>query len=180
MDEIFIISQILGIIGMIINVLSYQVSSPKRLILLQTAGTAIFCVHYLMLGAITAFVLNVLCVLRNVAFFYKEKSPYLKKISPVFFTLAIGMFGVLSWQNIFSLFLIIALMTNTVFLSFDNSQLLRKSILLTSSLVVVYNVFVFSLGGIVSESLIIVSSIVGIIRFYKTKPLDEKDGTSGG
>ena len=64
-----------------------------------------------------------------------------------------------------SLLIIVALAANTVFLSFGNPQLLRKSILATSSLVLLYNIFVFSLGGIANEALAIGSSVVGIFRF---------------
>jgi hypothetical protein len=36
-------------------------------------------------------------------------------------------------------------------------------------MVLIYNIFVFSIGGITNEAVAIVSSIVGIIRFRKSK-----------
>ena len=86
--------------------------------------------------------------------------------------------GIFSWQAWFSIFLIIALAANTVFLSLGNPQLLRKSILATSSLVIIYNLFVFSIGGLANEALAIISSIIGIIRFRKTKNLKEATAQS--
>ena len=68
-----------------------------------------------------------------------------------------------------SLLIIFALAANTIFMSFGNPQLLRKSILLTSTCVLIYNVFVFSIGGITNEGISIVSSVIGIIRFRKEK-----------
>jgi len=39
-------------------------------------------------------------------------------------------------------------------------------------MIIIYNVFVFSLGGIANETVAIVSSIIGIIRFRKDKTTD--------
>ena len=68
-----------------------------------------------------------------------------------------------------TLLIIFALAANTIFMSFGNPQLLRKSILLTSTCVLIYNVFVFSIGGIANEGISIISSVIGIIRFRKEK-----------
>ena len=73
--------------------------------------------------------------------------------------------GALSWQAWYSLLLIVALVINTIVLSYGKPQMLRKSIILTSSMILAYNCFVFSLGGIANEGLSVVSSIIGIIRF---------------
>ena len=43
-------------------------------------------------------------------------------------------------------------------------------------MVLIYNVFVFSIGGITNEAVAIVSSIVGIIRFRKTKKARKVQG----
>ena len=80
----------------------------------------------------------------------------------------IGALGVLSWQGPISLLIIIALAVNTVFLSFGNPQLLRYSILFTSTAILIYNVYVFTIGGIANEAVAIISSVVGIIRFKKS------------
>ncbi|MBQ3591957.1 MAG: YgjV family protein, partial [Clostridia bacterium] len=55
----------------------------------------------------------------------------------------------------------------TVFMSMRSPQLLRISILFTCSLILVYNIFVFSIGGILNESVSIVSAAIGIVRFTK-------------
>ena len=84
MNPIFIIGQILGVIAMIISALSYQMSEPKHLISVQTVGTSLMVLHYLMIGATLGAVLNFVCVIRNVAFYFKDKNLLLKKFSPNF------------------------------------------------------------------------------------------------
>ena len=160
-----IIGQVLGILATIVTVISYQMNTKKSLLLVQTAATACTCLAYLFLGAASGFALNVVCIIRNVVFYFQKGSGKGHMIPTLLLATAMVVLGALSWQGPVSLLIIAALAANTVFLSFGNPQLLRKSILGTSSLVLLYNIFVFSLGGIANESLAIVSSLVGIVRF---------------
>lgn len=160
-----IIGQVLGILATIVTVISYQMNTKRSLLLVQTAATACTCLAYLFLGAASGFALNVVCIIRNVVFYFQKGSGKGHMIPTLLLATAMVVLGALSWQGPVSLLIIAALAANTVFLSFGNPQLLRKSILGTSSLVLLYNIFVFSLGGIANESLAIVSSLVGIVRF---------------
>ena len=80
-----------------------------------------------------------------------------------------GVVGILSWQGIMSLLIIIALIANTFFVCLGNPQRLRYSILVTSTMVLIYNIFFFAIGGILYEGLAIISSAIGILRFRKEK-----------
>ncbi len=164
-----LIGQILGILATIITAISYQMNTKRSLLLVQTVATLCTCLAYLFLGATSGFALNVVCILRNVVFYFQKDSGKGPLLSASLLALCMVVIGILSWQGPVSLLIIVALAANTIFLSFGNPQLLRKSILGTSSLVLLYNVFVFSLGGIANEALAIGSSIVGIIRFRKEK-----------
>jgi hypothetical protein len=52
-------------------------------------------------------------------------------------------------------------------MAFGSAQTLRYSVLCTSSLVLAYNIVVFTVGGVLNEGLAIASSLVGIVRFRK-------------
>ena len=80
-----------------------------------------------------------------------------------------GIMGAISWQGPVSLLVISGIIINTVAIASPNPQFVRKSILISSPLVLLYNVFVFSLGGIVYESIVIISSVIGIIRYKNNK-----------
>ena len=58
-------------------------------------------------------------------------------------------------------------MINTLCLSFTDPQKIRWSILVTSPMVLIYDAFVSSFGGVIYESVVIISSIIGIIRYRK-------------
>lgn len=164
-----LIGQALGILATIITVISYQMNTKKSLLLVQTAATTCTCLAYFFLGAASGFALNVVCIIRNIVFYFQKDSGKVHTISSLSLAGAMVVLGALSWQGPVSLLIISALAANTIFMSFGNPQLLRKSILGTSSLVLLYNVFVFSLGGIANEGLSIVSSVVGILRFRREK-----------
>lgn len=164
-----LLGQILGVLATIITGISYQMNTKRSLLLVQTAATACTCLAYLFLGAASGFMLNIVCIVRNVVFYFQKDSGKSHMTPAIMLAAVMVVLGSLSWQGAVSLLIIIALAANTLFLSFGDPQLLRKSILGTSSLVLLYNIFVFSLGGIANESLAIVSSVVGILRYRKEK-----------
>ena len=166
-----LLGQALGILATVITGISYQMNTKRSLLLVQTAATACTCLAYLFLGAASGFALNVVCIIRNVVFYFQKGSGKGHMTPAILLSAAMVVLGALSWQGAVSLLIIIALAANTIFLSFGDPQLLRKSILGTSSLILAYNIFVFSLGGIANESLAILSSIVGIIRYRKEKAI---------
>ena len=170
-----ILGQGFGILAPILTVISYQLNTKKSILLAQTASSFFTAVGYFFLGATSGCVLNVICLVRNFAYlFLKEKS---KLRIPVVSLLSLSMvvFGALTWQGPQSLLIMIALAVNTVYLSFGKPQLLRKSILLTSSMMIVYNLIVFSVGGLLNESLAVASSVVGIIRFRKDERAEKSE-----
>ena len=162
-----ILGQIIGIVATIITALSYQANTKKSLLTIQTIATACTCVSYMLLGASSGFVLNVVCLLRNGCFYFQREGQKPIYISTAIICVIMVILGVFSWQGPISLLIIIALVINTFFLSLGKPQKLRYSILLTSTMVLIYNIYVFSIGGIMNESIAIISSFIGIIRYRK-------------
>ena len=163
----FIIAQAFGIIAVILGFVSYQMKSRKSILLLQIATSVVFCVHYLLLGALPALVLNALGIVLKAVYILRNSKN--DKLLPVIFAITMGIAGTFSWQNTFSIFVILGLVINTLFLSSKNAQTIRYSILVTSPMVIVYNVAVLSFGGIIYESIAIISSVIGILRYRKEK-----------
>ena len=160
-----IIGQIIGIIATVITVCSYQVNTKRLLLITQTSATLCICISYLFLGASSGFALNIVCIVRNLLFYVLKSGSRENLICACLLAVAMAVTGAFSWQGPISLLIIVALMINTVFLSFGKPQLLRYSVLFTCSMILAYNIVIFSIGGIMNEGLAIVSSAVGIIRF---------------
>ena len=75
-----LIGQIFGIVAPIITFISYQVNSKKKLLILQTAATLSTCISYMFLGASSGFALNIVCIIRNIAFFFQESKSKMNMI----------------------------------------------------------------------------------------------------
>lgn len=165
MDIIYIIGQSLSVIGVIIGFISFQMKTDKQVLTLQTVVTILFTAHYILLGAFDAAVLNAVGIIRNFVYHNKDKKFYSPKVYPALFAVIMVILGALSWENWSSILVITGLAINTIFLACDNPQNLRKSILVSSPMVLVYNILKFSIGGMIYESVVIVSSIIGIIRY---------------
>lgn len=164
-----LLGQIFGLVGVFFTILTYQMNSNKKILLMQGGSSVCFCLNYLLIGAYPAFVLNVLAILRNLAFYHKDKKPFLRRFVPILFAVLMAIGGILSWQGWYSIFAVLALTLNTLAIGAGRPTLLRKSILITSPMVLIYNCIVFSIGGIINESMAIGSSIVGLIRYHAQK-----------
>lgn len=163
-----IIGQVLGILATVICFISYQTNTKKNILFTQLLMTLCICLSFLFLGAYTGFALNIIGLVRNVTYYFVKEKTKTHYLAMVLLTISMIIVGISSWHGPVSLFIIIALAVNTVFLGIGNPQLLRKSMLFTSSLIIICDIFVLSIGGIANESVAIVSSIIGILR-YKNK-----------
>lgn len=172
MNIIALIGQIIGLGAMAILCLSYQTGDRKKLLIMQTVGTGLFCVHYLLIGAVSALWLNVVCFCRNIVYYFKDRHPLIEKGAPVLFAVIMAVMGVFSWENLFSLFIVVGLVINTLCLSFTDPQRIRYSLLVSSPLVLIYDFTALTWGGIINETLTVISALIGIIRFHKAK-IDE-------
>ena len=167
--DLKIIGQAFGILATAITFTSYQLNSKKSILITQTVATLCTCICYFLLGAKEGFALNVVCIVRNITFYFLNiKQGYTVAIASLFSAVMIGL-GMLTWQGPISLTLIIALAINTLILSLGKPQLLRQSIIFTSGSILIYNIFVFSIGGIANEAISILSSIIGILRYRSSK-----------
>ena len=86
---------------------------------------------------------------------------------PILLAAIMSVMSVFLWEGYHSLFFVVGLALNTLAMGYFNPQNLRKSILLTSSLILIYNLFIPSIGGTINEVVAITSSIVGLIRYRK-------------
>ncbi len=167
MDISLMIGQALGVVAVILGFIAYQVKNDKQLLLVQLMICAVFSVHYYLLGAIPAAVLNGVGVVRNIVYFHKDKSFYKPRLFPILFACIMLVLGIYSANGIQSVLIISGLVINTVCLSFKNVQNVRKSVLITCTLVLIYDIIEHSYGGIVFETISIISAIIGLIRYRK-------------
>lgn len=166
-DWFMLIGQALGIVAVILGFITYQMKSPKALLIVNMITCGVFCAHYLLIGAISGFVMNAMGMLRNAVYTSRDKKIFASPAWPFIFAAVMLIAGVVTWQDWRSLLMICALVINSLCLSLKNAQHIRYSLLVTCPLVMIYDVLLHSYGGIVYEAMSIVSAIIGIVRFRK-------------
>ncbi len=111
--------------------------------------------------------MNSVNIVRNLVYYRRNQKGDNSMLMPILFTVILGIIGLLTWEAWYSIFVFLGLIINSLCMSFSNPQNVRKSILITSPMVLIYDAFAFSIGGFIYESVAIISSVIGIIRFRK-------------
>lgn len=163
------IGHILGFISVALFFYSYQCTEKRKLVAVQTIATALSCIQYLLIGAFSGFALNCVCIIRNFAFYYRDKKQSTDLTLPLLFSFCMAIASVFSWEGIHSLLITAGLVVNTMCMGIFDAKDFRKTILISSSLILVYNIFAFSYSGILSESISLISVVIGIIRYNSTQ-----------
>ena len=169
------IAQIIGIFAAATNILSFQCKAKNRIILVQLFGGALFTVNFLLLGAVTGAIMNVLAIVRALLFLYKDKLKINDRVLVIgliatflgVYVLTFTAFGVeATLKNLIVEALpVIGMSAATLSFSMKNGTAIRIiGITLSSPSWLVYNIFVFSIGAILCEAFSIVSIAIGIFR----------------
>ncbi len=162
-----LIGQILGIVGLIVTVLSYQFKKMNTVMMLQIFSCLCFTISFILIGSIASAIMNGISILRSIIFSIdKIKTKLLTFIS---MQLMYAMGGVIAYfyasPKWMIIFVILASFISTYAIWTNNPTKFRViQVLAVSPLWITNNILVFSIGGILTESFNIISIIVYFIR----------------
>lgn len=160
-----VLAQAVGIVAMILSALSFQMNTKKKIIIMQILTSIVFATHYFMLGnALAAAVVNLIAIVRNVVMYYKNSLPPGGKFWVVLFCVIMAQAAVLSNPEPISLLMSIGMIFNTLAVASDKPENTRKIILISSPFVLVYNIFVLSIGGIINEILVDTFTVATLLK----------------
>ncbi|MBE6755005.1 MAG: YgjV family protein [Ruminococcaceae bacterium] len=158
------IGQIIGFVAMAIIVASYQQKSHKNILTFQMISGLMFTVHYLLLGAYTGAVMNLLGAFRSLVYSNRDKKWSSSIAWPIVFSIAFLISGIMTWDNVFSVFPLIAMLMSSVVLWIEQPKINRMLSLPTSGCWLIYNIKTLSYPGIITEIFVLSSIVIGIIR----------------
>lgn len=170
-----IIGQVLGIAAVVFGFISYQMKTPRGILIFQLITALIFSAHYLLIGALTATALNLLGAINCVFYFFRDKRGGKSIAEPIIFIAVVIVGSILTWEGWYSAFIMSGLIVNTVSLALSDAQKTRLCMFLKSPLCLIYNIIVSSGGGIIYECAVLVSSVIGIIKNCRSKATDENN-----
>lgn len=185
MKPIEIIAQIIGIIAMMFNILSYQGKKQRTVITMQLFGASLFAINFLMLGATIGGILNILGVIRAVVFIFKDKLKanhisWLISFTATYIAVYILNFTVFGkeptvFNFIIELLPVIGMLALNIGFSLKDSAGIRKCGLVSSPAWLIYNIFAGSWGAIICETFTLFSIFIGMFRHDKNNIKKRKE-----
>lgn len=166
--QLWLIGQGFGIVAILLGFLSYQLKTKRQLLFMQSCVAVTFCLHYFFIGAYSGMVVNVLNIARNIVYDIRTSKGMESKGIPLGFVALQALLCILAWDAWYSVFILVGICINTYCMSLSDPQTVRKSILVTSPLVLIYDLFARSVGGTVYEAVALCSAVIGILRNRKT------------
>lgn len=164
MDLYNIIAQTLGIVGMTINVLSFQARKNSQLFFCQIFGTSFFVANFIMLDSLPAALLNAAALVRVLLLIGGDK---FNTKGWLMFVLLLNV-GVVAftYNGYLSIMILVAQIAQTVAMWSNNGKWIRYAQLFCASpLWLTHNIIVNSFGGILCEVFVICSAIISMIRY---------------
>ena len=172
-----IFAQIIGLLAVATFLLSYQQKKRKNIIFLNVTSRCLYILQYILLGAFSGAVLDVLGAVSSVIAGKKHTS-FIKKhlkaviISVTAVMVAAGITIALlnkSWLDLFSL---AGVLLHTSAFWLNDEKIIRRVSLLGSPFWFIYNFANRAYGSALGDILTICSIIIAMIRYKKT---DKKD-----
>lgn len=175
----YILSQILTIIMYIFATLTYCVKNRKNVLLLNGAGLICIGIAYTLLNAWSGLVMNCVALLRNLIFLIDEKKNGIREknnmldviILIALFTISI-VSAIFTYNGFFSLFSVFATMIYTFSVWQKNTKIYKLLGTPVSICWIIYNVYVFSITGMVLETCVLISAIQGYMLELKSNKLN--------
>ena len=163
-ETIEIIAQGIGIVAAAISISSFQFKNNKILFTLRAIASVLFALNYLLLGAITAAILNAINIVCMVMMVYGERHRYIA--IPISLCAMYIIAVLFTYEGILSLFLLAAQLACVISMwTVDGLKIRVVQLFVSSPIWLANNIIVFTVGGIITEVFVIVSIIVSIIRF---------------
>ena len=166
----------LGLIGLGFGVAAFQSSRHKSIVLLKLLNELVFAVQYVLLGAYTGAVMNLISCVRN--YIYAKSVEKGRSTTPWIFIFSgiIVLSGILSWSSPLSLIPVAAKLLTCAAYGMKNPRTVRILTFPSSIGWIVYNAVYHSAGGVLNEVFTMASIAISMVRFdfipyYRTRAL---------
>lgn len=171
-----IIVQGIGFLGVICFIMSFQIKSNKALFLAQMAGSGMFCIQFMLMGAYSGCLSLLVIVIRNWFLSKADKWPkVLWKGWAVLIIIICAVIMWVTWIGPVSILPFLAMAGGTIGYYTNNAQTIRfANLICCSPSWLIYDFIVGSIGGVLNESIVLASILISIYR-YGWKAMGDPD-----
>ncbi len=162
-------AQIIGYIAVVLFLLSYLQKTRLRIIGFNFTSRILYIVQYLMLGAFSGAVLDVLGAISSLVA-SKKNVGFVKRYAKAIVILldaSMVVAGILLYENIFSILPVLGVLFHTTAFWIDDERIIRIVSLIGSPFWLVYNFVSRAYGSAVGDALTIASIIVAMVKYRK-------------
>lgn len=167
-----IFSQIIGLLAVVTFLMSYQQKRRKSIIIWNVTSRVLYIIQYLLLGAYSGAVLDVLGVVSSViaekkhtTFIKKHLKAFIIGINTIILLAGLGI-AIIN-RNFLDVFPIIGVLLHTGAFWISKEKIIRWVSLLGSPFWLVYNLLNKAYGSAIGDILTIASIIIAIIKYRK-------------
>lgn len=174
-----IIAQTIGIIATFFNVASFQIKGNRGMFMFKGLGGAMFSLHFFLMGNYTAALLNLVNLFRGIVLVRGEKmhkTPWLVVIEVCYALCCVLTFGkseVLIGGTIVAMIMSVAVTAEQIGESLalwqgngKRIRVLQMSVF--SPIWLINNLLTGSIGGTITEIIVIASAAVSLLRYGKS------------
>ena len=163
----FIVATVVGVLAVAMFLLSYQQKKRKNIIIWNTISRCLYVIQYVLLGAYSGAVLDVLGAAVSVVAEKKDHPRLTRHIKPIIITcnLVIVGVGLLLYENVFSLLPIAGVLLHTGAFWLRDERIIRRISLLGSPFWFVYNLVSRAYGSCIGDLLTMVSIVVAMVKY---------------
>lgn len=162
----FIVAQVMGVLGAITNIVSMQFKKTKQILCCFILANVFFSISYLLLGGYVAAIIGTIAAIQTVInyFFQKKDKEIPKWLITIYFIVSFAC-GLITYKTVIDILPILGGLTYIWAIIQKEEKYIRRITLLNSSLWLVYNVFILAYSTVVSDIVTIASTIIGMLRF---------------
>lgn len=179
MDSItYIFSQVFIIISYLFLAFTYQTKNRKIILVYNFISLLATGMSYLFLSAYSGLAMTVVAIIRNIIFLIDEKKngksdknsskDYI--ILGVLYLISI-LFAILTYKGMLSMMSVAATMLYTFSVWQKNTRLYKLLGIPVETIGIIYNIYIFSVFGIILESILAISAVVGYLRESNEKSM---------
>ena len=164
----FIIIQIIGAIAFVTLIASYYQKDKKHILFFQIIAYIFFTIHYYLLSGITGAICNVIGLFALLSIYIIEKYKWKNKnFVAGLFIIILFIINIVTFQNVFSIFPLIA--SIVVILSFmsDNEDFIRGIGVISAVCWLIYAIAYKSYISIIFEIITLIGTVIAFAKNTK-------------
>lgn len=164
----YIVSQIIETIALVITLYSYHLKTKKNIFKGMCVANILDIIHYFFLNAYSGLATKVMALVRNIFILKKEDNKKLRSnIFLILFIISYIALAFITYKSIYSILPFVAAIIYMNVVWNGNELQIKKIAFLCYFFWLVYNISVFSVMGIASNIVALISTYIAYVNYKK-------------